>query len=225
MGAKLSHSSVVNKLKSLDNGISITGEYLGSLTKTSFKCSNNHNFTSTPNRIFNGVGCPTCVIDSTRRTKESINLEIADRGIELIGDYTNAKSNTLFKHICGYEWLSNSNRILRGGGCPACVEHIFKWNLPSHGYLLKFDSFIKYGISSNLQGRLYGHRKNGDYEVIATKLFSTGREAYEWEKSIKTNFGGSFVSKDICPDGFTETLSLEHLNLVSETLRPHTRFP
>jgi hypothetical protein len=59
----------------------------------------------------------------TKRTKEDINeqLRLADRQIQLIGEYLGHQKKTLFKHlVCGNEWLTTSNIILSGKGCPNC---------------------------------------------------------------------------------------------------------
>jgi hypothetical protein len=41
-----------------------------------------------------------------------------------------------------------------------------------------------------------------------------GKRALDWENNIKRTFGGRYVTKEQCPDGYTETLAihlLEHI--------------
>ena len=98
---------------------------------------------------------------------------------------------------------------MRGDGCPSCAVYSFKLDIPSYGYLLDFGHFIKFGISNTLKVRLQRHKtKNGKFTVIKTKLFENGQDALDWENDIKKKYGGSHVSKEICPDGFTETLPM-----------------
>jgi hypothetical protein len=56
------------------------------------------------------------------------------------------------------------------------------------------------------------HQKNGNYKVAATKLHPIGHHARDWEKNIKIIFGGRFVTKEVCPDGWTETLCISRLD-------------
>jgi hypothetical protein len=72
--------------------------------------------------------------------------------------------------------------------------------------------FIKYGITNNLEQRLSQHRRyNGKFEINFSQFYNSGKDALNWEKSIKQKHGGSYVTEATMPDGWTETLSIEKL--------------
>jgi hypothetical protein len=142
-------------------------------------------------------------------TKETVNERIKDRGIELIGEYITNKKPVLFRCPNNHTWMTRPDDVLRGHGCPSCSVNRFKLNMSAHGYLLNFGHFIKFGISNVLTKRLSKLKDyNGKFTVIKTKLFEDGQDALAWENDIKKKYGGSYVTKDILPHGFTETLPM-----------------
>lgn len=59
-----------------------------------------------------------------RLTKDAINKLLASRSIELLGEYTNAKTKTLFiDHTCGHSWVVAFDGIQQGTGCPYCSNN------------------------------------------------------------------------------------------------------
>ena len=83
--------------------------------------------------------------------------------------------------------------------------------------MIKFDTFIKYGISNSIESRLYRHRlHNPPHEVVVIYKFSNGEKARLWENNIKDAMGGNYVKKDKCPDGWTETLPIFLLEIIIE---------
>jgi len=53
-------------------------------------------------------------------SKEIINERIADRGLELLGKYTNTLSKTLFQCSKGHTWEATPGNVMGGTGCPRC---------------------------------------------------------------------------------------------------------
>jgi Zn finger protein HypA/HybF involved in hydrogenase expression len=55
-------------------------------------------------------------------TKEQINEWLLNdgRGIVLVGEYTSNRTKTSFRCEYGHEWLSTTDRIKSGCGCPYC---------------------------------------------------------------------------------------------------------
>ena len=191
-----------------DSGIELIGKYINVETKALFRCPNGHIREAFPNNILRNTGCGRCS-SNFPLTKEDVNERIKDKGIELIGKYTTTKTKTLFRCFKNHIWEATPSNILYGRGCPTCASSGFKTNIPAHGYLLDFGHFIKFGISNTLEVRLKSHTTyNGKFTVIKTKLFDNGQDALDWENDIKKKYGGSYVSKDILPHGFTETLPM-----------------
>lgn len=217
--------SLESFLKKLSNvvGYRLVGQYVNMSTDTTFECPEKHTFDMTPNELINkNLRCRQCSIERSRLTLDDINEKIQHRGISLIGNYLgNARSKQTFKCANNHEWNAELSSVMRGASCPECSVSGFKKEKSAHVYLLKFDSFIKYGISNRLNIRLSEHKRNGQYEIICTRFFDDGEEAFLLEKQIRQQFGGSFVTKDMCKVGYTETLSLELLEEVRTFVNNH----
>ena len=183
-------------------GITLVGNYINNETKSEFRCENNHNWMTTPNHLMSGIGCPECA----KLSKEIINERISHRGITMVDDYINIKTKSRWLCQHGHQWVTTPNGIMNGNGCPTCAFYGYDPNKPGTFYILDFVTFIKYGITNNLFRRLNEHKKNGEYIVAFTKLFEDGIDAKNLERFIKQTIGGSFVTKEQCPDGYTETL-------------------
>lgn len=134
----------------------------------------------------------------------------------IVGKYTDALTKTEFRCILGnHFWQGIPANILHGNGCPYCADHTgggFKPDKPAWIYVIKFANYIKYGITNNLERRLAVHKRNGKYTVITSKYFAMGQSALNLENDVKNIFGGRFVNKEICPDGYTETLCVSRLS-------------
>jgi len=199
-------------------GITLTGEYSGTKIKTKFECEYGHEWTATPKNIMAGYGCPCCG-GTVPLTKEIVAERISTRGLTMIDEYINVNTKSLFCCSLDHKWIANINLVLRGHGCPTCAKSGLDPTKPTHGYVLIFETFIKYGISTNLPSRLSRHKtNNGSFVLHKTKLFKTGFDAISWEKNIKKTLGGKYVNKKLCPDGWTETLSLEKLSEIEKLI-------
>ena len=136
----------------------------------------------------------------------------------MIDEYVNIDHSSLFECSFGHQWKTKPAHILNGGGCPSCTNFGFKPDKSAVVYLLDFGYYIKFGITNDLERRLVEHKRNGTYNIIATKEYELGIDALVWERRIKKKFGGKYVGRDICPDGWTETLPLEKLHEIESLL-------
>jgi hypothetical protein len=200
-------------------GIMMVGEYIGSRTKSRFRCNQDHEWQAMPDSVVRGSGCPFCS-NHIPLSKEIVNNRLLKNGTdaELIGEYLGSRIKTLFRCSKEHEWQAIPDNVCRGQGCPSCANHGFNPNKPASIYLIKFDTHIKYGISNNLNSRLKSHRKSGHYELVLA-IQCDGHVALEWEKMIKNQFGGRFIDKTVMPDGWTETLSESLLRPVIDTMK------
>lgn len=217
--SRLSKDIVNQRLLNDDRDIRQIGEYITTKTKTDFQCNYGHIWKAAPYTIMRGNNCPKCTADRIRLSKEIVNARISHRGIIQIGEYTRNKIRTEFQCKCGHIWKTTPNRIMSGDGCPVCADYGFNPGKPAWIYILTFDTFIKYGITNNLNSRFYKHTKSGQYTVALTKLYEDGSIALNWEKNIKIIFGGRYVTKEIMPDGYTETLSPDKLEALLDTIK------
>lgn len=215
--AMLTKEIVQERIK--HKNIEIVGEYLGVNKVTKFLCSFGHIWNTSPYHVMTDTGCPYCS-NRAMLTKEIINKRLCDRPFKMMGSYLGMQSKTTFSCNDGHEWTTTPDSIInRETSCPNCASYGFHSTKPAVAYILKFPKFIKYGISNNINSRLNTHRiKNGEYQIIAIKKFSIGKDAIEWEKQIKQTFGGRYATKEQCPDGYTETLNEDKLQMILETL-------
>ena len=202
--SRLTKEIVNEKIK--DRGIELIDDYINSKKKSLFRCANNHTWETRPDDVLRGHGCPICS-GKLLLTKKIVNEKIKDRGIELIDEYINSGTPVLFRCANNHTWETRPNDVLQGKGCPSCSGYGFNPSIPAYGYLLDFGYFIKFGVSGDLQRRWSEQKRyNRKITVIKTKLFDNGQDALDWENSIKKKYGGWYVTKDVLPAGFTETL-------------------
>lgn len=212
---KLSKETINESLKSRQSRM--IGDYLGSNIKTKFSCKYDHTWDGYPSNILQGRGCFVCS-GKMKLSKFQINERLHDRNIEMIGEYEGALIKTKFKCACEFEWYATPGNILSGRGCPGCTSHGFNKNKIGFSYILGYNNFLKFGITNDIKRRLKEHsRKNGQFVIIKIKEMA-GTEAIKWENFIKTHYKGHYVSKNICPDGWTETLSLSLVEEIVLTL-------
>jgi hypothetical protein len=165
----------------------------------------------------NKKGCPYC--SGHKHTKEIINNLLRSKNFYISDEYLGYDTITTIRCSFGHEWKSSPNNVINNSGCPSCSTYGFNISKSAYAYILKFPTFIKFGITNDIETRFRKHRsKNGEFEVVMKKLFENGKDALNWETKIKQDFGGRFVTKEQCPDGFTETLDLSLLNEVKSTL-------
>jgi hypothetical protein len=192
--------------------VEMIGDYVNKDTKTLFRCALNHEWLASPNNVMRGNGkcCPYCA-GQAPLSKEIINnrLVLSGKGYSLTGEYVDTSTHTTFECSNGHTWMAKPNNILNGRGCPSCAEYGFNPDKSAWIYVLDFGNFIKYGISNNLKQRLYRYRNNGSYKIVFSKIYKNGNIAQKWERDIKNILGGRYVSREIIPDGWTETLSIE----------------
>lgn len=198
--------------------IVMTGEYVSYSTNTLFRCVNGHEWKSNGRYLIkNGNGCPQCARNRPLTT-DIINTSLEHRGIKLFREYVTGEVYSQFECVCGNIWESRAPMVLFGRGCPSCTVYGFDDAAPGWSYILDFGTYIKFGITNDLDRRLKEHLKNGDYTVVKTKLYERGLDARNWEKNIKIIFGGRYVTDAVCADGWTETLAPEKLQRLVETL-------
>lgn len=117
----------------------LTGEiYKSRKEKLSFRCNKNHVWSTSPDAILSGSGCPICGTQLTAQkraiTHEEFlnrlanrNLEYNDKPAYLYKDqkYTNNKIKLKFTCDKGHVWTSLPDNTIRGSGCPICARKTF----------------------------------------------------------------------------------------------------
>lgn len=125
-------SSFVAEMKIKHPTIIVEGEYINSKEKISLKCAVcGYKWKQIPNALVNGRGCPNYRKHDGYHSKIALNttqfkekLAVLSPNIEVLGKYVNNKVKIKVKcTICGNEWETSPNTLLRGCGCPGFRKH------------------------------------------------------------------------------------------------------
>ena len=207
-------SEVVNK-RIASRGIRLTGDYVGSKTKTNFECSEGHQWEAEPGSVMSGCGCPQCV-GCSPLSKVIVNERIASRGIRLIGDYVDTQTKTTFECREGHQWSTRPNNVMSGRGCPQCSgRRGFKPFKTAFLYFLEIthpslsSPVFKIGITNNdVKNRISGMNPNIDtvISVVDRITFDKGQEAYVMEQHLKQKYKHLLYDggRDLIGNGHTE---------------------
>lgn len=187
--------------------------------KNRFQCLEGHTWVTTAGSVIGGTGCQKCH-GNFKWSIEYVKEVLSKKNIVLESEYLGSNIRSKFRCEQGHSWMTVPRSIVKNNtNCPSCASYGFKQNEPAWVYVLKFEKFIKYGITNDLKQRINTHSKrNGNNELIETRFFQVGMNALNLEKQIKQTLGGNYVTRDECPDGYTETLSLDKTSLLLEMM-------
>jgi rubrerythrin len=198
--------------------IEMIGEYHNAHSKIEFRCLVcSHNWNTIPANILNGNnGCPICREEQRRQSRslgvEKFRIKLAKvtEVIEHIGEYINYNTLTKFRCVkCNETWDRTPAVALRGSKCPNCSRTSgYSTSKSGCAYIVRFPTFIKYGITNSLDSRMAKHRQRGMTEIIECRFYEDGNIPLMWENTIKKQFGGKYITKSELKDGWTETLPI-----------------
>lgn len=180
--------------------------------------------------VLKRVGCKYCA-NNVRPTEQEF-LKI----IEEIGETSNFKVKDIFydpKKVlrdielylicnkCDNSWVTKKASVCKGSSCPHCAYSGFNTALPAKLYILRVSSEdgilqgYKYGISCDVDRRLYEHRRDCrpldiNFELAYSWDYLSGLDAQLHERMIRKKFGSYFSQWEL-PSGFTETISVMDL--------------
>lgn len=155
-------------------------------------------------------------------------------GYDFIGfenGYQNNKSK--FNYICpihGIQQVAYNLFVNKGSRCPLCTVYGYKEDMAGYFYVYKWDhdildSFIKFGITNrNLKSRIREQAKHTEYKpaLVICKKFADGKIPKKIEDEIKDTIQPlSVVSKEVFPDGFTETTHYYNLENILKILQKY----
>lgn len=195
-------------------------------------CNTCDNFivTTYNNLVLNKTGCKYCA-NNTRPTEQEFL-----KFIQNIGKTSNFSVKEIFYEVdkvlrdtdislvcnsCESNWITKKDSIRNGSSCPHCAYSGFNTALPANLYILRVSSEdgilqgYKYGISCDIDRRLYEHKRDCrpldiNFELVYSWKYSSGLDAQIHERHIKKKFG-SYFSQCELPSGFTETISIMDL--------------
>lgn len=135
-----SHEQYVKELSEKNPNVKAIDKYSGATTPIKHLCKiHNVEWYSQPHNVLYGAGCPQCKIERSKKSKGYdtdwyINkLSIKNPNVELIGKYTNQKTQTAHRcKIHDYIWYPMPSTVLNGCGCPKCKSDKSKKNILSN---------------------------------------------------------------------------------------------
>ncbi|MBQ2396116.1 MAG: hypothetical protein II304_03610 [Bacteroidales bacterium] len=127
---KRTHDEFISEMNHINPNICIISKFINTSTKVKCICKKcNHIWSSTPNHLLGGIGCPNCKaikIGNIRRidNEEFIKrIEIENKNIEILSKYKSALQKVKCRcKLCDKFWKSTPANLLQGHGCPMCKE-------------------------------------------------------------------------------------------------------
>ena len=126
--SRKTHEQFLQELQAVNPNIEVLGTYQTANTKIKCRCKIDGNeWMAKPSLLLSGRGCPVCGYRTVSR-KGSISfdefrerLNTVNPDVELLDEYQNCSTKMKCQcKICGYEWMTTGQRLLRGDGCAKC---------------------------------------------------------------------------------------------------------
>ena len=191
---------------------------VGSKQKKSWKCEEDHIYSSTVNsRTGQESSCPIC---SGRQVLKGFNdlqtkfpfIAAESHGWDptIVSAGTSEKKDWRCKK--GHIYSSSvGSRTSAGSGCPVCAEYGFNPEKDAWFYLMQRAGEQQFGITNNLQDRLRKHELNGWNLIEHTSVPSNGQKVFDTEKLFKR-----WLKKEIgLMEGTTENWSTTKMEVQS----------
>ena len=150
------------ELKDKNIQVECLGEYVNGHTKILHRCLiHNYEWKCTPDYVLKSKGCPECgkerMIQKQTFTQQEYMDKIRNTDINVLGVYQGVFIPILHKcGICGYEWNTAPNNILKGRRCPKCAGNIKLTN----------EDFIRRMLQINPNIQILTHYINANTKVI-----------------------------------------------------------
>lgn len=220
---KLSHEEQVAAIEKVNSDVEVIGEIINGDTKVLCRCKVcNHEWSTKPNNLKNGRGCPKCkgLKIAQRRTlshEEHLSaITKVNHDIEVLGEIINDRTKVLCRcKVCDHKWSPRPYAIKSGQGCPKCAKHGFLSHNFGKLYIMVDDPEVptqmKIGVSVNENKRrnrvLKSAHKSGvripDLCVVKT-LEGPTENIHELESTMHKYFSNYKINFPVKFDGSNE---------------------
>ncbi len=117
----------IQKAASERGGTCLSPAYLGQTIPLRFRCSEGHEWETTPPVVIKGHWCPVCARSKQSRGRRlglpAMQSLAASRGGRCLStEYVNANTHLLWQCKNGHQWKAIPNGIKRGSWCPVCAN-------------------------------------------------------------------------------------------------------
>lgn len=191
-------------------GLALIGELLGVRSKGTFQCAHGHQWTATVDGVRRVSGCPTCA--GFGQTRDTVNAQIAPRGLRLLEDFKSTKYKGRFECAQGHQWRAVIQSVSAGRGCPHCAGQI----TPSWAE-----------IAPEFSAR--GIELTGDYVDLSTRTtFKHIECGHEWRTKPKKIRSGQGCPKcagilKLTPADVNERIAARGIELIGELKNARTK--
>lgn len=214
--------------------------YTHSKNDISVYCNVHHKFfTTTPNRILKGSGCPDCGRESTIAKKTDTKESFIEKARKIHGDkydYSKVvyeKSDipvTITCRKCGHDFSQNPNSHLMGHGCRFCAseENSLRQRMPFSDFLAecrkhygtKYDySKVQYVNANSIITVICP--KHGEFSV-KRDLHTSGKQGCPYCKRDRRR-PAMYADLGIIDDGYMLSTALSHKKWMSIINRCHNK--
>lgn len=205
-------------------------EYTGVYSKCQLKCLNDGNIweVNVHNLINNHRRCHKCFVLKHTHTEasraEQIEKICLKRNLQFkgfVGEYRNATTKLLITCVlCNSTWSPSINNFINNEtSCPSCSQHGFNPSKPGSFYIQELvwegTKYIKFGISHNVASRIKQQKRLSKCEhTLLYEFRNSGDIIQQIESKVKESVDTKALSKEVLPDGYTETCSFVHLETI-----------
>ena len=117
----------IHKVATTRGGSCLSPAYFGQTIPLRFRCSEGHEWETTPPVVIKGHWCPECARSKQSRSRRlglpDMQSIAASRGGRCLSDeYINANTHLLWQCKDGHQWKAIPNGIKRGSWCPVCAN-------------------------------------------------------------------------------------------------------
>lgn len=197
-------------------GFVIVGNYRTAHTPVLLRCPDGHSASITPTRFSIGGGCSECSGLNPKWSERKLKKTLGDIGYSLVGKYINNSSKVDIECSKGHTFSMTPHNIKAGQMCSVCRgnNQMFAY---IHHILDGSPIAVKFGIATNAVGRLKTQRVNNksvSIECIGVWSFKSTLACRNAETFIKRIINRGVVSRELMPDGWTETASVSDIHLI-----------
>lgn len=200
---KMSDDNYIKKLQEKEITIIPIEKYKGINQSILHKCHCGIKRKISPKKVLNGKNKCTCIVKNTDIYLQKLKLK--DIKVYPLEDYKGTHNKILHKCYCGKNWMIAPSVILAdknvGCGCRVLGRSIEHYRgRKTILYYIKVNELWKIGIKlydekyKNIQDNLLKGRfglkqyKDCNFEILKTKIYENGEEAYLLEQTILEEF-------------------------------------
>jgi hypothetical protein len=120
-GTKKLDISYANLLAIQNNGVCLSNNYVGAMSKMQWQCNKGHKWLSSYNSVKNGKWCPKCAGNKPYSIEEVKEIAKNRGGECLSNEYVNSKNKLIFMCSKKHIFFTPFDGINQGKWCPECA--------------------------------------------------------------------------------------------------------